>query len=307
MAIPKISSEELHATVRELEQAVYNHERWSETLFGTLICRSAPDERDLNPAAHRLCRFGQWCYSSGAAVLGEHPAFVEIEAERARMHKFASQLLRVTARGETPAPEDYERFLSALKLLRLEIATLRHDLEDARNNLDPLTGLPNRIAMLTRLREQHQLVKRGNLSCAVALLDVDDFKRINEIQGSLAGDKVLIAFAQHAMAHLRSYDRIFRYGGEEFLILLLVADVAKAREIVERLRAALSGIGHRSNVNEAFHVSVSLGLTLLDPEVPVEKSIERADKALYAAKAAGRNRTVVWEDAEGRIARPSAA
>ena len=60
-------------------------------------------------------------------------------------------------------------------------------------------------------------------------------------------------------------------------------------------------------MNEAFHVSVSLGLTLLDPEVPVEKSIERADKALYAAKAAGRNRTVVWEDAEGRIARPSAA
>lgn len=298
MTIPSMSSDQLHAVVRELEQALYNHERWAEMLHGTLICRSAPDERDLNPDAHHLCRFGQWCYGGGALVLGEHPAFVEIESEHARMHRFAAQLLAKTAEGEVPTAEDYEGFLSALKLLRLEIATLRHDLEDALNNLDPLTGTPNRIAMLGRLREHRQLVKRGMHACAIAMLDLDHFKSVNETHGSDTADKVLVSFAQHIMAHLRPYDRVFRFGSEEFLILLVDADLPTACEVIERLRAALGGIAHRGT-SGTFHVTVSLGVTLLDGEVPVEKSIERADKALYAAKAGGRNRAVVWEAVEG--------
>lgn len=293
-----MSSEQLHALVREFEQAVYHHERWAEKLLGTLICRAPHVAAELDPEAHRHCRFGQWCYGSGALALADHPAFAEIESQHANLHRLAARLLQATAEGTAPAADDYERFQATLKLLRLEFATLQRDFEDARSTLDPLTGTPNRVAMLARLREQHQLVKRGAPPSAVALLNLDQFQAVNDAQGMLVGDKVLIAFAQHILAHLRSYDHVFRHGGAEFLILVMDSDLEMAAGVLERLRAALGAIGHRGSGHATFHVTVSLGVTALDPEVPVETSIERASEALRAAKAGGRNRLALWA-AEG--------
>ena len=297
MSIPSMSSEQLHAIVREFEQAVYHHERWAEKLVGTLVCRAPADPADLDAEAHRHCRFGQWYYGGGALALADHPAFTEIESQHAQLHKLAARLLETTARGEAPAPEDYDHFRKALKLLSTEITTLHRDLEDAVSNLDPLTGTPNRIAMLAGLREQHRLVKRGARPCAVALLDLDRLQQVNDAHGIDAGDKVLIAFAQHILAHLRSYDHVFRYSGAEFLILVRDADIEIAAQVLERLRAALGAIAHRS-AQGSFHVTASLGAAPLDPEVPVELSIERAAEALRAAKDSGRNRLFVWT-AEG--------
>jgi len=148
--------------------------------------------------------------------------------------------------------------------------------------------------MLTKLREERELVSRGVHGCAVVMMDLDLFKAVNDQYGHGVGDRVLVDFAHYVTAHLRPYDKVFRYGGEEFLICLPDADLDTGHEIVDRLREELASLPFEAGDAQRFHVTASFGLTLLDPAVPVEQSIDRADKALYAAKAKGRNRVVTW-------------
>ena len=295
MAIPNMSDEDIRAALKELEQAVYNHEQWAEKLYGTLICRLTPDQRDLSDEAHRMCQFGQWYYRSGMAALARHPGVPEIGIEHKRMHQYAATLLRSCSDGVPISINDYERFVTTLRRLRLEIATVQRELEDAHHNLDPLTGTPSRVSLLTKLREQHDLAKRKEHACTIAMMDLDHFKNVNDTHGHAVGDKVLISVARYVMAHLRPYDKVFRYGGEEFLICLPDTDIQEAKSIVDRLREELASLPHRLESPEPLTVTVSFGLTQLDPDVPVEQSIDRADKALYVAKATGRNRVIVWD------------
>jgi diguanylate cyclase len=295
MAIPNMSGEQMRMTLKELEQAIYNHEQWSEMLHGTLICRLTPDQRDVSDDAHHNCRFGQWYDKSGVAALSSHAGFAELGSEHERMHKYAVNLLRLSAAGMPISIDDYERFVTALKRLRLEITTIQRELEDALYNLDPLTGASSRIGMLTKLREQQNLVMRGGYSCAVAMMDLDHFKSINDNFGHAAGDKVLVDVTRHITSHLRPYDRIFRYGGEEFLICLSNTDLETGQKIVERVRGELASMPHEAGGKGTFYVTVSSGLTLLDPDVSVEESVDRADSALYVAKSLGRNRVTIWD------------
>lgn len=295
MAIPILSDQQMREGVKELEQAVYNHEQWAETLYGTLICRLPPDERDMSVDAHCKCRFGQWYYTAGKILLEGHPGFAEIGLEHQRMHQFAGSLLRATVDGVPISISDYERFVSTMKLLRLEITTIQSELEDALFNLDPLTGTPNRSGMLTKLRAERELVKRNVSTCVVVMMDLDEFKGVNDKYGHGVGDKVLVSFARYVMTHLRPYDKVFRYGGEEFLICLPGADLQSGHDVIDRLREELGSLPHDANGKGKFQMTVSFGLALLDPDLPVELSIDRADKALYVAKTTGRNRTITWD------------
>ncbi len=296
MAIPNMTDEQMRTALRELEQALHNHDQWTESLFGTLICRLQPDQRDIGPESHHACRFGQWYHHSGIVALEEHPGFAEIGLEHERMHQYASSLLHSSRDGVPISIHDYDRFLSALKSMRLEITTVQRELEDALTNLDPLTGTPSRVGMLTKLREQQELVKRSVHSCVVAMMDLDQFKAVNDRYGHLTGDRVLIDVAHYITSHLRPYDKMFRYGGEEFLLCLPGTDLPAGGEIVDRLRSELATLQHRAEDGQApFQATVSFGFTLLDPDFPVEHSIERADVALYAAKRRGRNLAMPWD------------
>ena len=99
MAIPNIPPEQTRTALKELEQAVYNHEQWAEMLHGTLICRLEPDQRDISGDAHRMCRFGQWYYKRGMVELERHPGVTEIALEHERMHQYAGTLLRSSVDG----------------------------------------------------------------------------------------------------------------------------------------------------------------------------------------------------------------
>lgn len=295
MTVPNLSDEQMRTVIKALEQAAYNHNQWSEGLYGTLICHLPPDQRDMSDDAHRLCRFGQWYYRSGLVALEGHPGFTEIGVAHESMHRYAASLLRASANGVPISITDYDRFVGAFKRMHLELETVQHEFSDALFNLDPLTGTPRRAGMLTKLREEQELVKREVHGCVVAMMDLDQFKAINDQYGHLVGDNVLVGFARYIMAHLRPYDRIYRYGGEEFLICLPNTDLEAGHEIIDRLREELASLPFEAEGNGKFHVTVSFGLTLLDPTGPVERSIDQADKALYVAKAGGRNRVIIWE------------
>ena len=294
MAFSELTGEQIGSALRALNQAMFAHEQWAEALHTTLACRLPADARDLSPDAHRNCRFGQWCHGIGKAVLGIYPGFAEILAEHERMHRCAAAVLSAAAAGRTVDVKQYELFLGAFKRVRLEIATFKSELETTLHSLDPLTGTPGRIGILTKLRAEQALVERNIHACTVAMLDLDQFKSVNDTYGHLAGDKVLIDVAQFMARHLRPYDSVFRYGGEEFLICLSDTDVETAHPVMERTREGLAALLHEVNGKEPIRVTVSCGLARLEPDLPVEQAIDRADKALYAAKTAGRNCVMSW-------------
>jgi diguanylate cyclase len=299
MAIANLSAELMRDALKELDRAAYNHSQWAEALHATLISHMTPDERDIDEDAHRKCRFGQWYYGSSNAALHDHPGFAEIGTEHERMHRAAAGLLRSSVDGVPISTRDYEGFVTARKRLELEVSTVREEFEHALSSLDPLTGTPGRVGMLTELRRQHALAKRKLHSCLIAMMDLDHFKLVNDTYGHVVGDQVLTEIARHVATHLRAYDSVFRYGGEEFLICMPGTDLQTGHAIVDRLREGIASLVHEANGKPAFHVTVSFGIAVLAPDASVEQSIERADKALYSAKASGRNRAVIWESLAG--------
>ena len=294
MSFEEMDRETVQKIVERLDHALYNHQIWFNSLLRTLICRLAPDQHDMNQEAYRECRFGQWYYSENLKDLTEHPGYKAIGEEHIRLHQLTRSILNTLHTGATISPPDYDNFSNALDRLRLEISTLKRELENMVYNRDTLTGAINRVTMLTLLREQQEISKRENQPCFLAIMDIDLFKKINDQYGHPIGDKVLTALSHHILQTLRHNDKIFRYGGEEFLLCLNNMESKAAFEWIESLRKKISETDLVTEPN-AIRITVSFGLAPLDVYAPVERSIQCSDEALLAAKAAGRNRTQVWE------------
>jgi diguanylate cyclase len=290
----KISKEEIQATLQQLDQALYNHEQWLAELNRRIICRLPYDDCDVAEDAHRKCRFGLWCYDNPPLALRDHPSFIAMAIEHHRMHQLGARLLFASAHEPSNLPKDYDNFRNALDRLRLEIDTLKREIEDTLYNRDTLTGAENRVRMLTKLRELHELVKRRVHLCGIVIMDLDHLKTVNDNYGHPFGDQVLSTSVRFVISQLRPYDSVFRYGGDEFLISLPEADLQKTQTVVDRIREGLDTLSFATDRPKAISTTASFGITQLDPDISVEESIIRADTALYAAKTSGRNTSCVW-------------
>jgi diguanylate cyclase (GGDEF)-like protein len=159
--------------------------------------------------------------------------------------------------------------------------------EDARQ--DTLTGLGNRLRLAEDLEVLCGRVQRYGHVYSAALFDVDDFKGYNDTAGHLAGDDVLRAVARALQQQIRTGDAVYRYGGEEFLVLLPEQSIESSALAAERLRAAVEALGLPHPAGGV--VTVSAGVAALsDGECKPDELFELADQALYRAKAGGRNR-----------------
>lgn len=153
---------------------------------------------------------------------------------------------------------------------------------------DSLTALPNRRVLEERLEDELHRSARSRRSFALAIVDLDHFKAINDGHGHPAGDEALQAFASVLRAHARQADFVARFAGDEFAVILIDVDPIKAKAILGRMLQAVRAIRLRSGVA----LSASVGVTLSYPVDSAETIIERADAALYQAKQAGRDRAV---------------
>lgn len=167
-------------------------------------------------------------------------------------------------------------------------------LEDARSvaeaaaNTDALTGLPNRRHTLAFLERALVGARENGAPLAVAIFDIDHFKRINDVHGHGIGDEVIRRVAHRAKAVLREEDMVGRFGGEEFVCILQRSSAQAAELVAERVRQAIEGGGRSTdNVPPA---TVSIGVAVYADEAGVEELLQRADEALYIAKREGRNR-----------------
>jgi diguanylate cyclase (GGDEF)-like protein len=180
--------------------------------------------------------------------------------------------------------------LEARLIAASRVMALHHRLVEAART-DALTGVGNRLRLRDDLRAVYANVERYQQRCAGALCDVDNFKRFNDTHGHVAGDEALVSVAQTIASELRAGDTVYRYGGEELLVLFSGQSIEGARIPAERLRAA---------VEAKTRVTVSIGLAeIRASDAPrLDLWIARADEALYRAKAGGRNRVCV-ADADG--------
>jgi len=154
---------------------------------------------------------------------------------------------------------------------------------------DPLTGAGNRIAMEQTLQREIEMSRRHLQPLSLLMLDIDHFKQVNDLHGHGAGDEVLKAVAASIKDQLRNVDMVFRYGGEEFLILLSNTSRDSAAMVGERLRYAAQAQDYYAD-GQLIELTVSLGCATLLPGESAESLLRRADSALYVAKREGRNR-----------------
>jgi len=286
----------LRTMLSQLEQAIQDNEAWHGGVLRSLVCGMPGDPVEFRPEAHEHCGFGRWCRERAPDELRTQPTFAAIEQEHERLHWLARRMLQLSQARQPIDGGDFDEFAASAARLRTELQALRHEIQGALRSTDALTGAYGRVEMLPELREWRELARRDVQPCCLAFVDIDHLKRINDQHGHAVGDGVLVEAVEFLAGHLRPYDKIFRYGGDEFLVSLPGVDLATAQRIMERAR---DGLG-RTPLAEAedgapVRTTASFGLAMLDPEASVEESIDRADKALLVAKAAGRNRVIAWD------------
>ncbi len=182
--------------------------------------------------------------------------------------------------------------------MRLRLKRQKLDLQQALERIselatrDELTGLVNRRHMTALVQAERARQRRAGSAMAIALIDIDLFKRINDSHGHRAGDSVLKTFADTARQALRTTDVLARWGGEEFLLMLPATSPEQALHSIERLREAVAGARFDAAA-AGLSVTFSAGLSACEGEGPIETCIEHADQAMYRAKTRGRNCTVL--------------
>ncbi len=166
---------------------------------------------------------------------------------------------------------------------------------------DDLTRLHNRRHLFARFEEEFERAKRHEKSLSCVIIDIDNFKSVNDRFGHQKGDTVLRSIADIIQSHSRISDTVARYGGEEFVMLLPETDAPGARFVAEKVRKVVEEHGADGNEFASVQVTVSLGIATTTPSefAHVENEDEllrRADEALYRAKSAGKNRVCAYQE-----------
>jgi len=187
------------------------------------------------------------------------------------------------------------------KRLEERVTSRTHELHIANKELqllattDSLTGLPNRRSMMEWIQREIERAGDTEKPLALCMIDVDHFKKINDTYGHATGDQAIIAIANACSEIIRKTDIAARFGGEEFVLLMPETDLGNAKNVAERLRAAIEALIIKSDNHPPFGMTISIGLALFDRQSGTDTMsslLNRADNALYQAKSAGRNQVV---------------
>jgi diguanylate cyclase (GGDEF)-like protein/PAS domain S-box-containing protein len=225
-------------------------------------------------------------------IAGAADVEVAVQRDGAETHWFQTQVSPIDGRAGEPVGWALVLFdVTARKAAERGLEELART--------DPLTGITNRRHFFELAAMECARARRYESSLAIAMLDVDHFKRVNDVHGHRAGDAVLAGVAAACKQHLRATDLFARYGGEEFICVFGEGDVASARETAERLRQVVEATRFEFG-GTVIPVTISVGVAHARDEASLELAdlVEQADRALYASKSAGRNRvTVAGEEA----------
>jgi len=292
----RLTASETRNIIMALESAIIEHGKWLTSWHRSMLCRLPLSKDVVEKNAHLLSEFGKWYYNEKSFILKNHPDFAAIDTAYRELHVNARKLTEKVIHHVELNKKDYDLFLDAEVRLSELLIKLRDEFHQALFSFDALTHVLNRQAFLRILAQEYARSSRSGKPCCIAMVDLDNFKNINDSFGHQAGDRALEQTAQFFIRNLRPYDTMCRYGGEEFLICLPQTHIDLAKRILTRLQKALSNLKIDVNKKQDIRVTASFGLAITEQNVSMMDTITRADSAMYAAKHGGGNRVIIWGD-----------
>ena len=213
-----------------------------------------------------------------------------VNLQAARQHEDVLKLLTLIVAQASGIQQTIDSDRKELQKTRLSLISMRKELNDTRKQLneDALTGALNRRGMDQTLLREIARAQRNSTALTLAMLDIDHFKQINDSYGHEVGDQALVHFIALTRSILRKTDAVVRYGGEEFILILPETDAHGAGLVLERLRGVVAKSPLRSR-DKTIAVTFSAGLAQYGDDENGHALLHRADKALFAAKQAGRD------------------
>ena len=243
--------------------------------------RLCPDEHTSTEILLRQTGLTTTAIETGADAYLWLPKIAESTSAASAEH--LNRLLQAHIRAATRRNQAYRELSQA------------NDLLSAIALVDPLTQLGNRRAFDWEMPRQIQVTREQNHPLSLLVLDIDFFKQVNDAHGHLVGDQVLRMFAERLRHHMRFYETPFRYGGEEFVVILQNTSFEEAEQVAERLRRLIDNAPFVVSQRLDLSLTVSIGAATLDigDDSKGEDLIRRADSNLLKAKNTGRNRVII--------------
>ena len=291
----QLSSKELEEVLLVLNQAINNHHIWFNRFNTAVVCNETFPSDILNIAAHTQCEFGKWYYGDSSNAVKSFKEYAALESVHQSMHDNARELAELSNNDKPISVNAYQTFLDNQRQLIDLLTELRDMLIEHQYCFDALTGALNRKAISLLLDHSFENMQRYSQRYSIAMLDIDNFKAVNDTYGHPAGDQVLKHISTFLKKNLRRSDCIGRYGGEEFLIIFPETDIDTAFEVLEEAREDLINTGIILD-ESSLHVTFSAGVTqVLEEDDDAWIAVKRADTALYQAKKSGRNRIAMLD------------
>ena len=236
--------------------------------------------------------FGLWFSHKASAIFEDDPDIGQIEIIIERIDSTILPLLRAPAMELRPRDVLIRELQAELGDIKFHLTQLFERHQEAENGRDTLTRLLNRKFLTAVMNREIKMAQTRHTGFALLLLDLDHFKRVNDSYGHDAGDQVLQQVATLLMGSVRNGDFVFRYGGEELLVMLVEVTAESALRLAEvirqRVEATPMALGHGRKVQ----VTASIGVALYGGHPDHQYLIKQADEAMYSAKQKGRNQVV---------------
>jgi diguanylate cyclase (GGDEF)-like protein len=283
--------------VVELDEAAQWHMAWTRQVLRCAVLRTPPGEDVLGREAHHCCRFDQWLHAHRRDLAElDATSLRRLDRNHRQMHEAARSICRRVLAGEEGETAELDAFEHAQAGVVAGLALLKTAYLGHAARLDALTGLPLRHGLEEEFERCRAQARRHAELLVVLMLDLDHFKQINDAYGHTAGDRTLAHVASLLRSHCRAGEPVIRFGGEEFVALLQTADRATAQRAAQRILQALRNHPLDLPDGRVLSVRASAGMAEVGEGEPPAEAIARADRALYLAKAAGRD-TWSWADA----------
>lgn len=279
---------DIDATLMGLNKSSDAHFKWLVNILYFVANKQESLPEITHDNAHECCEFGVWINQKLQEERGDKGYLIEIHNCHQAIHQKCRELISALHRGDKSAVY-FDDFSAVLLDFNQSLTTYKAHLLQRRTSYDALTGLPLRRALDESF--DNTVAKLHQTGLYLFLLDIDHFKKINDNYGHLIGDDVLRDFSRQLEAATRKSEPVYRYGGEEFIILLHAPNDRVASSIAERIRKSVA----ETEIYTAEHVikiTFSGGLTRVHEKETLHEVLERADGALYHGKQTGRNRCV---------------
>ena len=291
------NTKEIDAILIELNKSIDAHYKWLVTMFRCVVSLDVTQPDIMGENSHCVCRFGQWLNNQSRYNEDDCSYVSKINATHEKMHLLGKELLLAIVEKRSH-PWHFDSFQDALLAFTSSVMDYKIYLLNIRSNIDVLTGLPGR-RMLDESFDR-QLLDAEPLNLYILLLDIDRFKYVNDTYGHLVGDVVLRALASNLLSWTRYDEVAYRYGGEEFIIIIRTKTDEQACQAGLRL-CRLIGQKKIPYADGEIGITVTAGITRVQQGETLDTALGRADRAMYQGKQTGRNRCMFMDENE-RIA-----